>query len=105
MQGELLFKGQKSLPIPVEIGDQEREFDALLQDYLKRGYSAASGCLVGTRGYAIGFVMTIYRKLAASSYAAIAAALEKPGRAMSKPMTAAIAFSRLLKAILDSLCS
>ena len=77
MQGNLLFKGQKSIPIPVDIGDKEREFDALLQDYLKRGYSAASGCLVGTRGYAIGFVMTIYRKLAASSYAAIAAALEK----------------------------
>ena len=52
---------------------------------------------------ATGAALTVPRAI--TSTARLAAALLVPGRAMSRPMTAAIAFSRLLKAILDGLCS
>ncbi|HRQ87134.1 MAG TPA: C-terminal helicase domain-containing protein, partial [Candidatus Saccharibacteria bacterium] len=48
-------------------------FDKSLQDYLKKGYAASTE--LGVKGIPIGFVMTIYRKLAASSIAAIYNAL------------------------------
>ena len=46
-----------------------------LQGYLKNGYDAARAG--GNKGRAIGFVMTVYRKLASSSIVAIEAALKR----------------------------
>ena len=71
--GNFLFKGKTTRSVPVPVSDKAKEFDNHLQDYLKKGYSA--GAALGVRGNAIGFVMTVYRKLAASSVAAIHQAL------------------------------
>jgi len=73
-EGNFIFHGKLTNAITVHIGKEEQEFDRSLQKYLKRGY-AAGKAKDGTTGRAIGFVMTIYRKLAASSIAAIEAAL------------------------------
>lgn len=72
--GNFIFKGKLTKAITFQAGTEELDFDHALQKYLKRGY-AAGKLTAGTTGRAIGFVMTIYRKLAASSIAAIKAAL------------------------------
>ena len=50
--------------------------EAELQGYLRRGYGAGE-LLGGAEGRAVGFVMTIYRKLASSSVAALWIALQR----------------------------
>lgn len=71
--GNFIFKGKTTKAIRVEVSEATLEFDKRLQDYLKQGYAA--GAALGFKGNAIGFVMTVYRKLAASSIAAIHHAL------------------------------
>lgn len=71
--GNFIFKGKTTKAVKIDVGQEARDFDSSLQEYLRRGYSAGSA--LGRAGVAIGFVMTIYRKLAASSSAAIHHAL------------------------------
>lgn len=75
VEGNFIFKGKTTHAIGVETGETAREFEWRLRRYLLRGYAA--GRAMGRAGVAIGFVMTIYRKLAASSAAAILRALER----------------------------
>ena len=74
--GNFIFQGKLTSAIPVTLTEAEKDFDISLQKYLREGY-AAGGRKGGAAGRAIGFVMSIYRKLAASSMAAIKAALER----------------------------
>lgn len=74
-EGQFIFKGKSTYAIPVETSAAAKSFDDSLQSYLRKGYAA--GRSLGRQGIAIGFVMTIYRKLAASSAAAIHLALER----------------------------
>ena len=74
-EGNFVFHGKSTHAIRVPINDEARIFDKALQRYLKQGYSA--GASLGRVGNAIGFVMTVYRKLAASSVASIHLALER----------------------------
>ena len=54
--------------------DEQRFYDALL-DYLRDGYNLAQAA--GNQGRALGFVMTIFQKIAASSFAAVATTLRR----------------------------
>lgn len=72
-EGNFIFKGKTTHALQVPVSQATKDFDQQLQDYLRRGYEA--GAALGIRGNAIGFVMTVYRKLAASSIAAIHHAL------------------------------
>ncbi len=74
--GDLIFRGKTTKNIPVPLGQEEKDFDAILQRYLREGYAAVNKTK-GATGRAIGFVMTVYRKLAASSVAAIEKALTR----------------------------
>lgn len=74
-KGNFIFRGKTSSTIEVERTEAEWKFEQELTDYFRAGYSAGSA--QGHQGQAIGFVMTTYRKLAASSFAAIANALRK----------------------------
>jgi ERCC4-related helicase len=71
--GNFVFHGKSTVAIEVPVNQQAFEFDKALQDYLRKGYQAVKN--KGQSGNAIGFVMTVYRKLAASSVAAIRKAL------------------------------
>ena len=73
VDGNFIFRGKKTNAIEVTLGPEEQEFDKKLQKYFREGYAASKR--KGKKGLAIGFVMTVYRKLAASSIAAIEAAL------------------------------
>jgi len=72
-EGNFIFQGKITSAMQVPSSDESIEFDRTLQDYLRKGYDA--GEAQGRTGNAIGFVMTVYRKLAASSAAAIHRAL------------------------------
>lgn len=74
-EGNFIFRGKTTKAMRVEASAEAQAFDKTLQDYLKQGYAA--GKARGIKGNTIGFVMTVYRKLAASSVAAIQSALER----------------------------
>lgn len=76
MAGNLIFHGQISRRIPVRSSPNLLELQENLSSYLRRGYAAAEH-LGGRQSKAIGFVMTVYRKLAASSVQALLLALTR----------------------------
>lgn len=76
LEGRKIFKGQKTYPIHLPVSQDAITFDRKLQEYLRKS-AKRSEELGGNIGRAIGFVIAIYRKLAASSIAAILNALIK----------------------------
>lgn len=72
-EGNFIFQGKLTRAVKVPASEESQAFDKTLQDYLRQGYAA--GVEMGRTGNAIGFVMTVYRKLATSSSAAILNAL------------------------------
>jgi len=74
-EGNFIFKGKVTRAIKVPQTSEEQVFDQKLRKYLREGYAA--GRQRGRAGRAIGFVMTVYRKLAASSVNAIHRALSR----------------------------
>jgi superfamily II DNA or RNA helicase len=67
--GRLVFRGKVIRAIRIPLGKADEAFDRSLRRYLREGYEA--GRKLGQQGRAIGFTMTTYRKLAASSICAI----------------------------------
>lgn len=74
-EGNFIFQGKITKAITVDMDEAFSAFDCDLQSYLRKGYAQAK--LLGSAGNAIGFVMTVYRKLAASSVKAINSALKR----------------------------
>lgn len=72
-EGNFIFQGKITRAMRVPASAHSSAFDGTLQSYLRRGYAASAA--QGRKGNPIGFVMTVYRKLAASSSAAIHNAL------------------------------
>ncbi|MBU4272369.1 MAG: DEAD/DEAH box helicase family protein [Planctomycetes bacterium] len=76
--GNPIFKGMDIHPVRVALLDNgERQFDKALESYLREGYGFADQDPGDKQHKAIGFVMTTFQKLAASSTRAIKAALQK----------------------------
>lgn len=57
------------------MNDAERRFYSLLNEYLQDGFALAKR--QGNKGTALGFVMSIFQKIAASSFAAVARTLRR----------------------------
>lgn len=76
IDGNFVFHGQTSRMVQVDSSPELRELEAQLRAYLKLGYQAAERA-GRRRGGAIGFVMTVYRKLAASSIRTLQLALTR----------------------------
>ncbi len=58
-----------------ELSEREKDFYNALLDYLRDGYNLAAQ--QGNKGRALGFVMTVFQKIAASSFAAIRSTLQR----------------------------
>jgi len=58
-----------------ELSEREKDFYNALLAYLRDGYDLAAQ--QGNKGRALGFVMTVFQKIAASSFAAIRATLQR----------------------------
>lgn len=76
-QGNFIFKGKVTRAIEAEIGERERAFEKALSRYFRLGYQTSERRGKQRGALAVGFVMTTYRKLAASSSLAIHRALER----------------------------
>lgn len=76
VEGNFIFQGKLTYQVPVQLSLEEFDFDEALRQYLKEGYNAMAASETQT-SRAIGFVMTTYRKLAASSIAAIEKSLRR----------------------------
>ncbi|MGP5174852.1 DEAD/DEAH box helicase [Psychrobacter immobilis] len=75
-EGNFIFKGKTVHAINVPASKKFTDFELQLAEYFKLGYSASTEG-ANPQARAIGFVMTTYRKLAASSIQAIHQALLK----------------------------
>jgi superfamily II DNA or RNA helicase len=76
VNGRFIFHGLMVRRIDIPTSEPMAILEAMLADYLQRGYRAGNR-VGGSTGRAIGFVMTIYRKLASSSVYALHAALSR----------------------------
>lgn len=75
-EGNFIFQGKTVRQLSVPSTEEMQSFDQSLQQYLRLGYAAESDAK-SNKAKAIGFVMTVYRKLASSSISAIHLALER----------------------------
>ena len=76
-EGSPIFKGMDIHPVRVDLlGNGEQQFHKALESYLREGYGFADQDPGDMKRKAIGFVMTTFQKLAASSTRAIKKALE-----------------------------
>lgn len=73
--GEPLFARRQVHTSAFHLSDAERTFYDALMDYLRAGYNLAA--MQGAKGRSLGFVMTIFQKIASSSFAAVASTLRR----------------------------
>jgi superfamily II DNA or RNA helicase len=73
--GEPLFSRRQVHTQGFHLSGPEKAFYDALMDYLRDGYNLAEAA--GSQGRALGFVMTIFQKIAASSFAAVGATLRR----------------------------
>ena len=76
LDGKFIFRGHDVVRYPVPTTEPMQRLDTQLRDYVRRSYGASRE-IGGKEGRAIGFVMTIYRKLASSSVTALKVALKR----------------------------
>lgn len=74
-KGEPLFSRRQVHTQGFHLSPPEGQFYDALLDYLRDGYNLAEAA--GNQGRALGFVMTIFQKIAASSFAAVGATLRR----------------------------
>jgi SNF2 family DNA or RNA helicase len=73
--GDPLFSRRQVHTQAFHLSESERRFYNALMDYLRDGYNMAEKA--GQQGRALGFVMTIFQKIAASSFAAVEVTLRR----------------------------
>jgi superfamily II DNA or RNA helicase len=74
-RGNPLFSRRQVHTAAFRLSQPETRFYRPLLDYLRDGYNLAEAS--GNKGRALGFVMTIFQKIAASSFAAVRATLRR----------------------------
>lgn len=73
--GDPLFARRQVHTTAFRLTDAEKRFYEALVEYLQDGYNLAK--MYGNEGRALGFIMTIFQKIAASSFAAVSATLRR----------------------------
>ncbi|HEV2521933.1 MAG TPA: helicase-related protein [Candidatus Acidoferrales bacterium] len=74
-QGQAVFKGRRTIQLDFKMHADEREFYDAVEDYIRTGYNALEQIEDPTHRRAIGFILTSFQKMNASSLWAIRAAL------------------------------
>jgi superfamily II DNA or RNA helicase len=75
-EGKVVFKGRMTHPLPFAMYPDEKEFYSAVEDYIRTGYNSIEQIEDPMRKRAVGFILTTFQKLNASSFRAIKAALE-----------------------------
>ncbi len=74
-RGEPLFARRQVHTGAFHLNELEKKFYESLMGYLRDGYNLAA--MQGVKGQSLGFVMTIFQKIASSSFAAVASTLRR----------------------------
>ena len=74
--GKVVFKGRMTHPLPFAMYPDEKEFYSAVEDYIRTGYNSIEHIEDPMHKRAVGFILTTFQKLNASSFQAIKAALE-----------------------------
>ncbi len=75
-EGKVVFKGRMTHPLPFAMYPDEKEFYSAVEDYIRTGYNSIEKIEDPMHKRAVGFILTTFQKLNASSFQAIKAALE-----------------------------
>lgn len=75
-QGQAVFKGRRTLQLDFRMYPDEKEFYDAVEEYIRTGYNSLEQVEDPTHRRAIGFILTSFQKLNASSLRAIRVALE-----------------------------
>ncbi len=75
-EGKVVFKGRMTHPLPFAMYPDEKEFYTAVEDYIRTGYNSIEKIEDPMHKRAVGFILTTFQKLNASSFQAIKAALE-----------------------------
>jgi superfamily II DNA or RNA helicase len=74
--GKVVFKGRMTHPLPFAMYPDEKEFYSAVAGYIRTGYNSIEQIEDPMHKRALGFILTTFQKLNASSVRAIKAALE-----------------------------
>lgn len=74
-QGQAVFKGRRTIQLDFKMHADERAFYDAVEEYIRTGYNALEKIEDPTHRRAIGFILTSFQKMNASSLRAIRAAL------------------------------
>lgn len=74
-QGQAVFRGRRTIQLEFRMHGDEREFYDAVEEYIRTGYNALEKIEDPTHRRAIGFILTSFQKMNASSLRAIRAAL------------------------------
>lgn len=74
-EGRPVFKGRRTVQLEFRMHREEKEFYDAVEDYIRTGYNSLEQIEDPTHRRAIGFILTSFQKLNASSVRAIQAAL------------------------------
>jgi superfamily II DNA or RNA helicase len=75
-EGKVVFKGRITHPLPFAMYPDEKQFYSAVEDYIRTGYNSIEKIEDPMHKRAVGFILTTFQKLNASSFQAIKAALE-----------------------------
>lgn len=74
--GETVFRGRRTIQLEFKMYDKERGFYQAVEEYIRTGYNSLERIEDSMHRRAIGFILTSFQKLNASSVRAIRAALK-----------------------------
>ena len=75
-QGNAVFRGRRTVQLDFNMYPQEKKFYQAVEEYIRTGYNSLEQIEDGMHRRAIGFILTSFQKLNASSFRAIYSALE-----------------------------
>src|SRR5271157_3514836 len=75
-EGKVVFKGRMTHPLPFAMYPDEKEFYSAVEEYIRTGYNSIEKIEDPMHKRAVGFILTTFQKLNASSFRAITKALE-----------------------------
>ncbi len=75
-EGRAVFKGRRTVPLGFNMYPDEKQFYDAVEDYIRTGYNSLEQVEDPMRRRAVGFILTTFQKLNASSLRAIKSALQ-----------------------------
>jgi superfamily II DNA or RNA helicase len=86
-EGKVVFKGRRTVPLGFSMYSGEKQFYDAMEDYIRTGYNSLERIENPMDRHAVGFILTTFQKLNASSARAIKHALEGRLKRLKEKLT------------------